>query len=67
MRKSATHRIKHIPNKKTKASLIKSEQDKDAAAFESPLKMFKYLGLPTTCLKQSSQKSRAHKKSSITI
>lgn len=49
-------KIAHVPNKKTAARLIESEREKDAKTFESPLEMFKYLGLPTTCLPQSSQK-----------
>ena len=37
----------HVPNKKTAASLVESECEKDTTTFGSPLKMFKYLGLPT--------------------
>jgi hypothetical protein len=47
----------HVPNKKTAASLVESEHEKDAVTFESPLEMFKYLGLPTTCLNQNPQKA----------
>jgi len=48
--------IEHVPNKKTAASLVKSECEKDTPIFGSPLEMFKYLGLPTKCLNQKSQK-----------
>jgi hypothetical protein len=50
-------KIAHVPNKKTAASLIESAYEKDAKSFASPLEMFKYLGLPTTCLPQNSQKT----------
>jgi hypothetical protein len=50
-------KTEHVPNKKTAASLVESECEKDAATFASPLEMFKYLGLPTTCLNQNSQKT----------
>jgi hypothetical protein len=49
-------KIAHVPNKKTAAHLAESECEKDAKSFSSPLEMFKYLGLPTTCLPQGSQK-----------
>jgi hypothetical protein len=39
-------KIAHVPNKKTAACLIESECEKVAKAFESPLELFKYLGLP---------------------
>ncbi|MFA6527317.1 MAG: hypothetical protein WCT20_02745 [Candidatus Babeliales bacterium] len=50
-------KVTHIPNKKTAASLAKSDRETDSATFESPSEMFKYLGLPTTCLHQRSQKA----------
>ena len=49
-------RTEHVPNKKTAASLVKSECEKDSFIFGSPSEMFKYLGLPTTCLNQKSRK-----------
>lgn len=57
IRKHLPCKVKHVPNKKTAASLIESEREKDTATFGSPLEMFKYLGLPTTCLNQKSQKA----------
>ena len=49
-------KVEHVPNKKTVASLVESKCEKDNVTFTSPLEMFKYLGLPTTCLNQKSQK-----------
>jgi hypothetical protein len=49
-------KLGHIPNKKTSASLVKSEKENGSITFKSPSEMFKYLGLPTTCLNQKSQK-----------
>lgn len=47
----------HIPNKKTVADLRESKANKGVVSFDSPAKMFTYLGLPTTCLKHKSPKN----------
>ena len=57
----------HVPNKMTAADLRESEKNKGVILFDSPEKMFKYLGLPATCLTQSSQKNskKTSKKPSV--
>jgi hypothetical protein len=49
--------LKHTPNTKTAADLHESETGKGVISFKSPLEMFNYLGLPTTCLPKKSQKT----------
>ena len=50
-------RLTHEPNDETATTLRESRSEKDVLSFDSPLEMFKYLGLPTTCLDQSFPKA----------
>ena len=47
----------HVPNEETARDLDESKKDNEVISFDSPLKMFKYLGLPTTCLNKNFQKN----------
>ena len=50
-------RDEYIPNAKTAADLDESEDNKGVISFSSPLEMFQYLGLLTTCLSKKSQRT----------
>lgn len=47
----------HVPNAETAADLDESEKGDGVVSFDSPVEMFKYLGLPTTCLNKNFQKN----------
>ena len=59
--------VEHVPNKKTAASLKKSEAAKGTVSFDTPSEMFEYLGLSTKCLNQKSPKAlkKTSKKRSV--
>ena len=49
--------VKHVPNAETRKDLEAGKDGKGTVTFDSPLEMFNYLGLPTTCLSKDFQKN----------